>query len=144
MKMQGNLVRTWRRHDFETLSSFLVPCGGNPPVTAGFPNKEPMRSFGLFLLLVWASDYKQWNCRWFSDATAMWRYCNDVLLYAGSYIVQVLVISRSFDYYNSNSNLFLTQQVLSDLCIIMNHYKKIDKCVLKYHCFIEFINKTQK
>ena len=40
---------TWWRHQMETFSASLALCGGNPPVTGGFPSERPvMRSFDVF------------------------------------------------------------------------------------------------
>ena len=43
------LVRTWWRHQMETISALLALCEGNPMVTDGFPSKRPLeRNFDVF------------------------------------------------------------------------------------------------
>ena len=43
---------SWWRHQMETFSALLALCGGNPPVTGGYPPQKPVApSFDIFFHL---------------------------------------------------------------------------------------------
>ena len=70
---------TWWRHQMETFSALLALCGGNSPVTGGFPPQRPVtQSFDIFIdlrLKKWLSTQsRRW---WFETPTcSLWRHCN--------------------------------------------------------------------
>ena len=73
---------TWARwrHQMETFSVSLALCGGNPPVTGGFPSQRPVkRSFDTcFDLSLNKRLSKQSRSRWFETPLhSLWRHCND-------------------------------------------------------------------
>ena len=78
--MKFTYVRVaWWRHQMETFSAFLVLCGGNPPVTGGFPSQRPVtRSFGVFFDLSLNKRLsKQPRRRWFeTPSRSLWRHSN--------------------------------------------------------------------
>ena len=55
------------RHQMETFSELLLLCGGNPPVTGGFPSqKDSYPAVDISLLSVWTNCST--NTRWTSNS----------------------------------------------------------------------------
>ena len=68
------------RHQMETISALLALCGGNPPVTGGFPSKRPVtRSFDVFFDLRLNQWLRKQVCGWWSEmpSCSLWRHCNE-------------------------------------------------------------------
>ena len=71
---------SWWRHQMETLSALLTLCGGNPPVTGGFPSQRPVTQKLFWGMRLNKRLMKQSRGRWFeSPPSSFWRHCNVVL-----------------------------------------------------------------
>ena len=80
----GCLIKSWWRHQTETLSALLVLREGNPSVTGGFPSQRPVtRTFDVFFGVHPDKRLrKQTRCWWFETPwRSLWRHCNVLVRY---------------------------------------------------------------
>ena len=69
----------WWRYQMEILSSLLVLCAGNSPVTGEFPAQRPVtRSFDIFFDLCLNKGMSKQSWGWWFDTPShsLWRHCN--------------------------------------------------------------------
>ena len=74
---------SWWRHPMKTFSASMTLCGGNPPVTGGFPSQRPVtRRFDVFFDVRLNKPLsKRSRRRWFETPwLSLWRHCNVVLM----------------------------------------------------------------
>ena len=87
-------MKTWWRHQMETLSALLALCVGNSPVTGEFPSQRPAtRSFDVFFDLHLNKRLSKQS--WFEMLSrSSWRHCNDYHISITWSIKYVLHTSR--------------------------------------------------
>ena len=101
----------------ETFSALLALCGGNLPVTGGFPSQRPLtRNFDIF----WWYDLrpneqlsKQSGRRWFeTPSCSLWRHCSDFYYHRHSlcYMKRPVIDSRVI-----LSAFYMTPQIVKRL-----------------------------
>ena len=69
----------WWRHQMETFAALLALCGGNSPVTGGFPSPRPVtRNFDAFFDLRLNKQLNKQSWGWWFETPScpLWRHCN--------------------------------------------------------------------
>ena len=76
---------SWWRHQMETFFALLALCGGNPPVTHGFPSQKGQWRGALMFssILAWTNGWansRYVRRRFETPSRSLWRHCNGFLL----------------------------------------------------------------
>ena len=88
-------VKTWWRHQMETISALLAICAWNSPITGEFLAQRPVtRSFDVFLICAWRNAWV--NNREAGDlGRHRARYDVVVMTYSLSFMVITLTQSKA-------------------------------------------------